>query len=181
MELIRLALGGRPSQMQTAPGDGPFDAGVLGVALSPKDIDGADHTVVQVMLDDDRPRFDRSLLDCPLVAEVRTPAGDVITRELFDHDGFRRRLQTERAGGGDDLRGVLLLTGGQLPPAYLRLAFLSVPIGDTEGCELVVTRFARDELVDAVDAGLADGSLTDGEHRSLTTMIEQRHEPSTAP
>ena len=175
MELLHLALGGQPSQMQTAPGDPPFDAGLLGVALSPKDIDGTPHTVVQAMFDDDRPGFDSSLLDCPLTAEIRTPAGDVVTRELFDHDTFRRALHAERAGGGNELRGVLLLTGGELPPAYLRLAFLDLPIGDTAGCSLVIARSDRDDLVEAIDAGLQDGSLSDGEHRSLATMIEQRH------
>lgn len=175
MELIRIALGGRPSQMQTAPGDPSYEAGVLGVALSPKTIDGDEHTVVQLMLDDDRPGFDRTLLDCPLVAEIRTPAGDVVTRELFDHDVFRQRLHDERAVGGDELRGVLLLTDGQLPPAYLRLAFLTVPVADTDGCLLAVVRSDRDDLVAAIDAGHAAGALADSEFRSLSTMIEQRH------
>lgn len=175
MELIQIALGGQPSQMQTAPGDPSFEAGLLGVALSPKDIDGTAHTVVQAMFDDDRPGFDRSLLDCPLMAEVRTPAGDVVTRELFDHDEFRRALHAERADGGNELRGVLLLTGGELPPAYLRLAFLDIPVEETAGCSLVLVRSDRDDLVEAIDAGRADGSLRDEEHRSLTTMIDQRH------
>ena len=175
MELLRVASSGRPAQMQTAPGTPPYEIGVLGAALSPKTIDGAEHTVVQVMLDDDRPGFDRSLLDCPLVAEVRTPAGDVVTRELFDHDEFRRHLHDERATGGDELRGVLLVTAGELPPAYLRLAFLAVSVADTEGCTLVVVRSDRDDLVAAIDAGKADGSLSLGEHRSLMTTIEQRH------
>ncbi len=174
MELIRLALGGQPSQMQTAPGDPPFEAGLLGVALSPKDIDDTPHTVVQAMFDDDRPGFDRTLLDCPLMAEVRTPAGDVVTRDLFDHAGFRRALQAERASGGDELRGVLLLTGGELPPAYLRLAFLDIPVAATDGCMLVVVRSERDDLLEAIDAGHADGSLSEREHRCLTTMIDQR-------
>lgn len=175
MELIRIALGGRPSQMQTAPGDASYEAGVLGVALSPKTIDGAEHTVVQLMLDDDRPGFDRTLLDCPLVAEIMTPAGDIVTRELFDHDEFRQRLHDERTGGGGELRGVLLLTDGHLPPAYLRLAFLTVTVVDADGCLLAVVRSDRDDLVAAIDAGRTAGSLTDSEFRSLSMMIEQRH------
>ncbi len=175
MELIRIMLAGRPSQMQTMPGDEAFEAGLLGVAVSPKEIDGAEHTVVQAMFDDDRPGFDATLLDCPMVAEIRTPAGDVVTRELFDHDVFRRALHAERASGGDDLRGVLLLTGGALPPAYLRLAFLTAPVADTAECSLVIARFGRDELVAAIDGGQADGSLSTTEHRSLSTMIDQRH------
>ena len=166
---------GRPAQMQTQPGSAEYDAGILGAALSPKMIDGSEHTVVQVMLDDDRPGFDPTLLDCPLVAEIRTPAGDVVTRELFDHDRFRKELHAERAAGGDELRGVLLLTDGELPPSYLRLAFLDVPLGDTGGCELVVVRPSRDGLIEAIDEGRADGSLTEHEHRGLLTTIEQRH------
>lgn len=166
---------GRPAQMQTSPGSPPFEGGILGAAMSPKPIDGSEHTVVQLMLDDDRPGFDRSLLDCPLVAEMRTPAGDVVTRELFDHDRFRQQLHAERAAGGDELRGVLLLTDGALPPAYLRLAFLAVTLPDTEGCELVVTRTERAELLAAIDAGRDDGSLREDEHRGLRTTIEQRH------
>ncbi|MDE0801682.1 MAG: hypothetical protein OSA99_00015 [Acidimicrobiales bacterium] len=175
MHLISIDLDGQPNQTQTAPGDTAYETGILGVAVHPKVIDGEDHTVVQIMVDDDRPGVDRSLLDCPMVAEVRTPVGDVITRELFDHDEFRRALDAERRAGGDDLRGVLLRTGGRLPPAYLRLGFLAVALSDTEGCSLVVSRFGRDELLEAVDAGRVDGSLAAGEHRSLTTMIDQRH------
>lgn len=170
---------GTGAQMQTSPGDQAFEAGVLGVALSPKDIDGAEHTVVQVMLDDDRPGFDRGLLDDPMLAEVRTPGGDVVTRDLFDHDDFRRRLHTEKETGGDDLRGVLLLTGGELPPAYLRLAFLGLPVADTEDCDVVVSRQDRDGLLEAVDAGAEHGTLTEAEHRNLRTMIEQRHPDGT--
>ncbi len=164
--------------MQTSPGDAAFEAGVLGLAVSPKIIDERDQTVVQAMFDDDRPGFDPSLLDCPMTVEIRTPAGDVVTRELFDHDGFRRSLHAERSAGGDDRRGVLLLTNGAMPPAYLRLAFLDVPVADTADCSLVVSRFERDDLVAAIDAGRDDGSLSPGEHRSLSTMIDQRHPPS---
>lgn len=175
MELIRIRSMGAPAQMQTAPGDPPFETGVLGVALSPKEIDGSEHTVVQVMLDDDRPGFDRTLLDCPLMAEIRTPAGDIVTRDLFDHDDFRHRLHRERADGGEELRGVLLLTGGALPPTYLRLAFLPVTVADTDGCDLVIARHDRDELLDAVDDAHRAGSLSEHEHHSLRTTIEQRH------
>ena len=175
MELLRIRSGGRPSQMQTVPGSAEFERGVLGAALSPKEIDGDQHTVVQLLLDDDQPGFDVSLLDCPLVAEIRTPAGDVVTRELFDHDRFRHELLDDRQSGGSDLRGVLLLTDGQLPPRYIRLAFLGSPIADTDGCELVIVRTERDELLAAIDAGLESGSLSEQEHRGLRTTIEQRH------
>ena len=166
---------GRPTQMQTAPGSPAYEAGILGAALSPKMIEDTEHTVVQVMLDDDRPRFDRSLLDCPLVAEMHTPDGDLLTRDLFDHERFRRQLREERDAGGNELRGVLLLTGGELPPPYLRLAFLNVAVAGTDGCDLVVVLSARDELVEAIDAGRADGSLQEHEHHGLITTIQQRH------
>lgn len=175
MELLRVQSMGRPMQMQTPPGSPAYLAGILGAALSPKMIDGVEHTVVQVMLDDDRPRFDRSLLDCPLVAEMRTPAGDLLTRELFDHDRFRHQLRDERDAGGNELRGVLLLTGGELPAPYLRLAFLGVPVADTDGYDLVISRFERDELIDAIDTARTDGSLEEHEHLGLTTTIQQRH------
>jgi hypothetical protein len=127
------------------------------------------------MLDDDRPAFDRSLLDDPMTAEVRTPAGDVLTRELFDHDEFRRRLHVEQSEGGDELRCVVLLTDGRLPPAYLRLAFLPVAVEATDGCDLVVVRHDREELLAAVRASRDDGRLSERDHRSLRTAIEQRH------
>lgn len=172
---------GRPAQMQTTPGSPEFSAGVLGAALSPKEIDGQEHTVVQLLLDDDQPGFDTELLDCPLVAEIRTPAGDVVTRELFDHDRFRQQLHAERAAGGDELRGVLLLTQGELPPPYIRLAFLAVPVADTDGCDLTIVRAERAELVEAIDAALHDGSLSERHHRNLATTIEQRHPQGGTP
>jgi hypothetical protein len=175
VELIRVRSTGGAAQVQTVVGSPPFEAGVLGVALSPKVVDGSERTVVQLMLDDDRGGFDRSLLDCPLVAEVRTPAGDLVTRDLFDHDGFRRRLSDERSQGGDELRGVLVITAGELPPAYLRLAFLDLPVAHTAGCDVVVTRHQRDRLLDVVDRAFADGSVDEREHHGLRTTIEQRH------
>lgn len=175
MDLLNVELSGVAAQAETATGSAPYDLGVLGLAVDSKEIDGTDHTVVQVMFDDDRSDFDASLLECPLVAEVRTPAGDVLTRELFDHDRFRRRLQADRESKGTELRGVLLLTGGALPPPYLRLGFLALPLADTAGCILAVVRTGRSELVAAVEAGFADGSLTDAEYRALGTAIDQRH------
>ena len=48
-------------------------------------------------------------------------------------------------------------------------------IDDTDGCTLVVTRHDRDELTAAIDAAHENGSLSEREHRGLTTTIEQRH------
>ena len=175
MELLRVELSGVAAQAETAPGSEPYDLGVLGVAVHPKEIDGLEHTVVQMMFADDRSDFDPSLLECPLVAEVRTPAGDLIARELFDHDAFRRRLHAERQADGDELRGVLVLSDGELPPPYLRLSFLPVPLAATAHTTLSVVRSARNDLIDGVEAGFADGSLTDRQRRDLIVAIEQRH------
>ena len=175
MELLKAELSGVAAQVETATGSGPYDMGILGLAVHPKEIDGLEHSVVQMMFDDDRSDFDPSLLECPLVAEVRTPAGDLVARELFDHDGFRRRLHAEREAEGDELHGVLVLSEGELPPPYLRLAFLPMPLAATAGHTLSVVRSGRGELIDGVEAGFADGSLTDRQRRHLIVAIEQRH------
>lgn len=175
MELLKVELSGQAAQAETATGSGPYDLGLLGLAVHPKEIDGLDHTVVQLMFDDDRDGFDPSLIECPLVAEVRSETGDLVARELFDHDGFRRRLRADRQTEGDELRGVLVLTDGELPPPYLRLAFLPVPLAATAGHTLSVVRSARGELIDGIEAGFADGSLTDRQRRHLIVAIEQRH------
>lgn len=175
MELLKVELSGGPTQAETATGSDPYDAGVLGVAVHPKEIDGLEHTVVQLMFDDDRDGFDPSLIGCPLVAEVRSETGDLVARELFDHDAFRRRLHAEQQAEGDELRGVLVLSEGELPPSYLRLAFLPVPLAATAGQQLRVVRSGRDELIEGVEAGFADGSLTDRQRRHLIVAIEQRH------
>jgi hypothetical protein len=177
VELLRVELSGVDAQAETATGSDPYERGVLGISVGQKEIEGTDHTVVQVMFDEDRPGFDAALLECPLVAEVRTPAGDLISRDLFDHDAFRQRLRVDRDVGDNDLRGVLLLTDGELPPAYLRLAFLPTPLDHMGGCTLVVVRSERHDLEGAIEQGYGDGSLTDGEFRGLMATIEQRHPP----
>ena len=155
MELLKVELSGVAAQAETATGSDPYDLGVLGVAVHPKQIDGLEQTVVQMMFDDDRSGFDPSLIDCPLVAEVWSSAGDLVARELFDHDAFRRRLYAEREAEGDQLHGVLVLSEGELPPPYLRSA--------------------RTELIDGIEAAFAEGSLTDRQRRHLIVAIEQRH------
>src|SRR3546814_17064049 len=84
--------------------------------------------------------FDRTLLDSPLVAELRTPSGDVVVRDLFDHDRFRHDLRADQEAGGRVLRGVLVLTGGELPPPHVRLAFLPGSVSGTAGTTLAVVR-----------------------------------------
>ena len=182
MELISLPLTGGPTQVMVADQGaitGPH--GVLGVDVASRTIDGHAWTVVQLLLDDDHPLFDRSLLDAPVVAEVRTHghegAGEpvVLALEPFDHDAFRRRLQAEQEAGESATRGVLVRTGGQLPPPYVRLAFLPIGIAATAGADLVVRRTAVAELVAGVEAAHANGEITDHDRRALLTSIEQRH------
>ena len=175
MDLLRLELIGGPGRIETSVGSPAWERGVLGVDVTGLAVEGEDHTVVQVLFDDDAPAFDRSLLDAPLVAELRTPAGDVVVRDLFDHDRFRRALQADQEAGGRELRGVLVLTGGELPPPYVRLAFLPVGVDGTAGTTLAVVRTDVADLVAAVDGALAVGEISEAEHRALHTTIEQRH------
>ena len=85
------------------------------------------------------------------------------------------RRDANRDTGDNDLRGVLLLTAGELPPAYLRFAFLDTPLARIGGCTLVVARSERVDLVASIEQGYGDGSLTDEEYQGLMTGIDQRH------
>jgi hypothetical protein len=175
MDLLRLELIGGPGRVETAVGSPAWERGVLGVDVTGLAVEGVDHTVVQVLFDDDAPAFDRSLLDSPLVAELRTPGGDVVVRDLFDHDRFRQELRSDQEAGGSELRGVLVLTGGELPPPYVRLAFLPVAVTGTAGTTLAVVRTDLPDLVMAVDDALEREEIDENEHRALLTTIEQRH------
>jgi hypothetical protein len=174
-DLLRLELIGAPGRVETAPGSPAAERGIVGVDVRGMSIDGTAHTVVQVLFDDDVPGFERALLDQPLVAELRTPGGDVVVRDLFDHDRFRRDLHAEQQAGEANLRGVLVLPGGELPPHYIRLAFLPVPVDGTAGTTLAVVRTDVPELVMAVDDALEREEVSEAEHRALLTAIEQRH------
>lgn len=185
MLLASIPLTGRATRTM-APRAEPADAageaaeladGILGVALDATTVDGTAHTVVQVMLDDDSDDFDRGLLDAPMVAEVVTPVGDVVARELLDHDAFRRALRDERERGESVRRGVLLLDAGALPEPWMRLAFLPVPIERTGGTTLQLRRSTVDELLDGVERALADGLMTDAEGVAARTTIEHLHSP----
>jgi hypothetical protein len=130
---------------------------------------------VQVLLDDDDPAFDRTLLDAPLVAAVHDANGSMLAREPFDHDAFRRQLRYERDAGESFTRGVLVTTRGQLPPPWVRLAFLPLTIASTTGCELVISQTTVDALRHGVERAFADGEITDADRRALLASIEQRH------
>jgi hypothetical protein len=133
--------------------------------------------VVQVMLDDDRPGFDPSLFDAPLLVEVTDAQGALLARELVDHDEFRRALQAEREAGRSERRGVLLLTRGELPPPWIRLCFLATPLPESAGGQLVLGRTSVDELVAGVERSAAEGAVTDAERRTALTTIEHLHGP----
>ena len=182
MELIAVTLAGGPAQVLTSEQpvlDGPH--GVMGVDVGSRTIDGHHWTVVQLLLDDDHPLFDRTLLDAPIVAEVRThghgPGNDPVALALepFDHDQFRQQLQREHAAGESTTRGVLVRTGGELPPPFVRLAFLPIELAATAGADLLVRRTTVAELVAGVEDAYARAEITDDDRRALLTSIEQRH------
>lgn len=174
MELLRIDLAGTATRVNF-DGASPGPTGVLGVDVAPTVIDGAAHTAVQLLLDDDAPGFDAGLLDGPVVVDLVTSSGVVLARELLDHDRFRRQLRAERDLGRSTLRGVLVLTEGALPPPWVRLAFLPVDLASTAGALLVLRRSTVPDLLAGVDAAHGAGELTDDERRTAITSIEQRH------
>lgn len=180
MDLAQLDLTGRPAQVLAEDDRSPMGRhGVLGIDVTGRTLDGEDHTVVQVLLDDDRPGFDPTLLHGPMVAEVRRPDGTVLAQEPFDHDRFRRQLQDERRAGTSLTRGILVLTDGELPPPWVRLAFLPIEVTATAGSVLTVRRTTVVELLEAVDRAYARGEITDQERQALVVTIDQRHPDAT--
>ncbi len=152
--------------------------GVVGLDVAERTIDGQVWTVAQLLLDDDHPLFARSLLDAPVVAEVVDSDGVVIAVEPFDHDRFRGRLHQERLDATSTTRGVLVLTGGELPPHYVRLAFVPADQTGMAGGRLVVRRTTVAELMAGVESAFAAGEITDKDRRALLSSIEQRHPTS---
>jgi hypothetical protein len=75
---------------------------------------------------------------------------------------------------------VLVRTGGELPPPYVRLAFLPIELAQTAGADLIVRRTNVAELVAGVEAAYANGDITDDDRRALLITIEQRHPTPTA-
>ena len=150
-------------------------AGVMGIDIAAREVDGQQFTVAQLLLDDDLDGFDRSLLNSPIVAELVDHDDVVMLREPFDHDRFRRQLHEERAAGESTTRGVLVLTNGELPPPWVRLAFVPVPLETTDGGTLVVRRTTVAELNDGVEVAFGRGAITETERRAVLISIEQRH------
>lgn len=176
MELISFDLTGAAVQVLTpSGGEAPAVIGIVGVDVAARRVEAADHTAVQVLLDDDQVGFDRTLLDGPIVVELVDASGTVVAREPLDHDRFRRRLKAEHDVGQTSTRGVLVLTDGELPPPWIRLAFLPVPLAATAGTRLVLRRTTVADLITGVESAHASGELTDDQRRTALQSIEQRH------
>jgi len=199
MALLRLALSGSSHRFHSDATSGVVEkVGILGVDISPRTVGDSHFTVVQVLLDDERPDGDRSLLSCPLVAEVtRPPAGgildtvaaatleeseprlpsdpDVVASALFDHDAFRRKLKAETDAGESITRGVLVLDNGELPEPWARFAFVPIPLRVTAGLELRIYRSSVEELNSGVETAFAAGRVNEDERRNLLMSIDQHH------
>jgi hypothetical protein len=174
VELLRVHMTGAPVRVDATSSATP---GVLGLDVARRDVDGMSYTVVQLLLDDDHPWFDRTLLDGAVVAELISDAdGGVLAREPFDHDEFRRRLQAERVAGESTTRGILVLHEGELPPPWIRLAFLPVDLAPTAGSTLVLRRTTPEELATGVEAAHLRGEITAAEREALLLTIDQ-HRP----
>lgn len=175
VRLATIELTGAPVRVMTGDSPGVLADGILGVDVRGTSVEGAPHVVVQVLLDDDRPDFDPALYDAPVVVDVLGGDAGMLASELADHDRFRRALRDERDQGRPQRRGVLLLTDGELPERWVRLAFLALPIAATSGATLVLRRAAPEELVDGVERAYADGAIGDDERAAALTTIEHLH------
>lgn len=178
--LLRIHLTGAPLRFHADVTGGVVEeVGILGVDVSPREIAGVQYSVVQLILDDERRDDEGSLLDSPLVADVVPPDADEsaapMARALFDHDEFRTKLRREHEAGESETRGILILNEGELPPEWIRMAFLQIPLRVTAGLDLVVHRTTVRELVDGVETSFAKGEATDAERRNMLVSIEQHH------
>jgi hypothetical protein len=177
VELARITLTGAPVRVERVNGSSTLSTDVLGIDVAERIIDDVAHTVVQVMLDDDRPGFDPTLFDAPVLAEVTGGDGALLARELIDHDRFRRALRAERDAGRSERRGVLLLTDGELPPPWIRLCFLPLALTAGAGATLVLRRTTVEDLVAGVERSAAEGAIADNERVAALTAIEHLHGP----
>jgi hypothetical protein len=175
VQLASIELTGAPVRVMGGNGSAGLAAGVLGVDVRSTSVDGAERVVVQVLLDDDHPDFDRGLYDAPMVVDVLGADATMLASELADHDRFRRALRDEREQGRSERRGVLLLTDGELPAPWVRLAFLALSLASTRGATLVLRRASTEELVDGVERAYADGAITDAERSAARSTIEHLH------
>ena len=176
VRLFQIGLTGEPQQVLAPIGaDDGLPAGVMGIDVSRRVVRGEAQLVVQLLLDDEAGGFDPALLDAPVIAEVFTADGRTVAREPFDHDRFRRRLRDELADGRQVTRGVLVLERGELPPPWIRLAFLPIELASAPGCTLVVRTTTRADLVTGVDNAYSAGELSDEERTTMLTSIDQRH------
>jgi hypothetical protein len=174
-QLAHIALTGQPLRAMAAEGGDSQRSGVVGIDVAERRADGAVYTVIQLLFDDDLAGFDRQLLDSPLLAEVLDANGQIVRREPFDHDQFRQTLHTEHAGGTAVTRGVLVRTEGELPPPWVRLAFVPLAVSATAGATLVIRRTTVAELRSGVDQAYALGEISDQERLAVLLSIDQRH------
>ena len=182
MALLKFSLTGAGHRFHSDATSGVVEQiAVLGVDISPRTVGESNYTVVQMLLDDERPDGDLSLLSCPLVAEVTRPAvmeddePDVVASALFDHDEFRQKLLEEQNAGESITRGVLVLNDGELPPRWTRLAFVPIPLRLTAGLDLRIYRSSVEELLEGVESAFAAGRINEAERLGLLTSIEQHH------
>jgi hypothetical protein len=176
--LASIDLTGAPVRVTADQAGAALAADLVGVDVARTEVDGVEHTVVQVLLDDDRVGFDPTLLEGPLLVEVVRPDGTVVAREPADHDRFRRELQAERGSSHGERRGVLLLTAGELPPPWIRLAFLPIALHDTSATVLRLQRSTVAELLDGVERAAAAGAMSDADRRAALIAIEHLHPPA---
>jgi hypothetical protein len=173
--LARIDMTGAPVRAMADEPGATIAASLVGVDVTRRAVDGVEHTVVQVLLDDDRPDFPTALYDAPIVADLVRGDGSVVARELLDHDRFRRQLAAEREEGRSERRGVLLLDGGQLPEPWVRLAFLPVPLAGTAGTTMQLRRTTVDELLEGIEGAVDEGAMTAAERASALTAVEHLH------
>jgi hypothetical protein len=173
--LARIDLTGAPLRVMAGEPGATLVPELIGVDVTRRAVDGVEHTVVQVLLDDDRPDFAPAFYDAPIVADVVHPDGSVVARELLDHDRFRRQLAAEREEGRSERRGVLLLDDGQVPEPWVRLAFLPVTLATTAGTTLQLQRTTVDELIEGIERAAADGAMSSAERTGALTAVEHLH------
>ena len=70
---------------------------------------------------------------------------------------------------------MLVLTRGELPPPWIRLAFLPVALSATAGGWLVLSRTTAEIAAGRVEAATAASEMTDGEHATAAPTIERLH------
>ncbi len=178
--LLRVHLTGSQLRLHSDVNSGVVEeTGILGVDISPRQIGGVDYSVVQLILDDEHGGDGPGLLDSPLVADVMAPGAGgedpPLARALFDHAEFREKLRSEHEAGESETRGILIINEGELPPPWIRMAFVELPLRITAGMDLVVHRSTVEELVAGIEKSFAEGLATETQRRDMLISIGQHH------